>query len=242
MSSFYELARNLAAAGKGRRKLLVTVGERRSHSQQTWEQTTGPARQYRGAEGWHGLGRPEIQAGEGGTAIWQPHFTGARGIAWSTRADQPCRHRSRHRRTLASYHHRAHRSHSTAPGSALGSGCGRTCSEHTRDRLHRHRPHRPGLGVHLARNAMPWQVSSHPKTRCANSSTCGPSSTNPLRGLLLPSIHREEPQHPRTPGAHAGTVGPIQQHPGEPKRGPLTPSLAGGCRHGRECSPLSITL
>lgn len=45
MSSFYELARDLAAAGKGRRKLLVTVGERRSHSQQTWERTTGPTGQ-----------------------------------------------------------------------------------------------------------------------------------------------------------------------------------------------------
>lgn len=128
------------------------------------------------------------------------------------------------------------------PGSALRSGCGRTCSEHTGDRLNRHHPPEPGLGAHLAGNAMPWQVSSRPKTRCANSNTCAPSSTNPLRGLLLPSTHREEPQHPRTPGAHAGTVSPIQQHPGEPKRGPPTPSLAGGCRHGRGCSPSSITL
>lgn len=116
-SSVYELARDLAAARKGRRNLQVTMGEREPHSHQTRERTTGPAGERRGAETWRGLGRPEMQAGEGGTAAYQPHLPGARGVAQPL---QPCRHGSCHRRTPAPHRHRAHRSRSSAQAPLWG--------------------------------------------------------------------------------------------------------------------------
>lgn len=136
------------------------------------------------------------------------------------------------------------------PHSTLGSGCCHTCSEHTGEQRcaagsPRHAPARytgtvppkPGLRAHLAGNGTPWRDGGQtglfpPPTRCAGSNACALSCASSLRCPLLPSAHHEEPQHPRTPGAHAGTVSPIQQHPwldseGVPKRGPPTPSLAG---------------